>query len=307
MDTRVSIVIKTFEREECLVALLESIRRLGLKSPVLVADDSREPYGDRIRERFSDLDLDYQELPFDVGLSVGRNHLVDRVKTDYFLLLDDDYVLDERTDLAAGVALIEANGLDILGGASYDYKSIRYPWDRTIRTVQAAFTRGQLYSYLGTIQRDGDRQMINYVTRTVPDYVEVDIIPNFFIARTTAVRDVNRWDDRLKFHEHTEFFMRAKENGLRVASSLVFGARHCPIRPKHYMRFTHRDDEPLYIFKKHGLRHWTGVRDSGFKRVMTLEDDQIETRNIYDRSLLGLHCWFRKEIRPKLANALRPG
>jgi GT2 family glycosyltransferase len=307
MQDRISIVVKTFEREECLVALLESVRALGLTLPVLVADDSKKPQGEQIRQRFSDLNLDYQDLPFDMGLSAGRNHLLDRVKTEFFLLLDDDYVLDERTDLAAAIRMLEDKDLDILGGATYDYKSIRYPWDRTIRSVQVALTGGTLFNYLGTIEREGDSITISYITRSVPDYLEADIVPNFFVARTAAVRDQNRWDDNLKFNEHTEFFMRAKDNGLRVASSRIFGARHCPVRPKQYMAFTDRPGEPLYIHEKHGIRHWRSVRDSGFTRVMELENGTLTQTNHYDRSLRGLYCFFRKEIRPRLARMLRPG
>jgi GT2 family glycosyltransferase len=308
MSPRISILVKTFEREECLVAFLESVRKLGLSLPIHIADDSREPFGDRIRERFCDLNLDYQELPFDVGLSAGRNHLLDRIQTEYFFLLDDDYMLDERTNLDAAIRMLEEKNLDILGGATYDYKSIRYPWDRTIRNIQAALTGGTLFNYMGNIERDGDNLTIRYITRRVPEYLEADIVPNFFVARTSVVRDRNRWDELLKFDEHTEFFMRAKDNGLRVASTRIFGARHCPVRPKHYMQFTDRGDEPLrYIFEKHGVRHWRGVRDSGFSRVMTLDDGTLTISNEYDRSLRGAYCWFRKEIRPRLARMLRPG
>lgn len=305
---RISILVKTFEREDCLVAFLESVRALGLTLPIHIADDSREPFGERIRKRFPDLDLDYQELPFDVGLSAGRNHLLDRIRTEYFLLLDDDYILDRRTDLDAAIRLLEEKRLDILGGATYDYKSIRYPWDRAIRGIQAALTSGSLYNYLGQVERDGDRLTIRYTTREVPAYLEADIVPNFFVARTAVIRDRNRWDEFLKFDEHTEFFLRAKDNGLRVASSRVFGARHCPSRPKQYMKFTDRGTEPLrYILEKHGVRHWRGIRDSGFTRVMTLENGTLTKTNEYDRSLRGLYCRFRKEVRPRLARVLRRG
>ena len=306
--SNISILVKTFEREECLVAFLDSVRKLRMTLPIHIADDSRRPFGERIRKRFPDLNLDYQELPFDVGLSAGRNHLLDRIQTEYVFLLDDDYILDHRTDLNAAIRMLEDKNLDVLGGATYDYKSIRYPWDRTIRSIQAALTGGTLFNYLGDITRDGDHLTIRYTTRGVPEYLEADIVPNFFVARTAVIRDRNRWDEYLKFDEHTEFFMRAKDNGLRVASSRIFGARHCPVRPKNYMTFTDRGTEPLrYILRKHGVKHWRGVRDSGFTRVMTLDGDTLTKSNEYDRSLRGLHCWFRKEIRPRLARALRRG
>ena len=54
-----------------------------------------------------------------------------------------------------------------------------------------------------------------------------DIVQNFFMAETNAVRQkVAGWDEDLKLIEHADFFMRAKEAGLVVAHTpdvLVIG------------------------------------------------------------------------------------
>ena len=44
-----------------------------------------------------------------------------------------------------------------------------------------------------------------------------DIVLNFFVARADALRRV-RWDAQLKLGEHQDFFLRARDAGLRVAS-----------------------------------------------------------------------------------------
>jgi hypothetical protein len=42
----------------------------------------------------------------------------------------------------------------------------------------------------------------------IENYVVVNKVQNFFIARTRPIRDF-KWKDELKIHEHTEFFSRA--------------------------------------------------------------------------------------------------
>ena len=57
------------------------MRRVGLDVPIHVADDSRRPFGDRIRQQFPELDIDYQEVPFTpdysrVGPDIRGNRLL---------------------------------------------------------------------------------------------------------------------------------------------------------------------------------------------------------------------------------------
>jgi hypothetical protein len=50
----------------------------------------------------------------------------------------------------------------------------------------------------------------------IPQCFRADMVDNFFIARTDAVRSV-LWDERLLVGEHEDFFLRARAAGLRVA------------------------------------------------------------------------------------------
>lgn len=45
----------------------------------------------------------------------------------------------------------------------------------------------------------------------------VDVVANFFIAKTEKIRAL-RWDGDLKLGEHQDFFLRAKQAGLKVAT-----------------------------------------------------------------------------------------
>src|SRR5947208_139 len=93
----VTIAIKTFERPESLKDLLVSIRQFYPDIRIIVADDSKKPHAPRIAKIFSNVEC--ITLPFDVGISVGRNAMLKRIKTKYFVLCDDDFLFYEQTKL----------------------------------------------------------------------------------------------------------------------------------------------------------------------------------------------------------------
>lgn len=88
--------------------------------PIIILDDSRENYKDAILEKFSKLNINYIVTEFDIGLSKGRNILLEHVKTDYIILCDDDFEFDSRTNISKGLLLLKEYNLDILGGSVYE-------------------------------------------------------------------------------------------------------------------------------------------------------------------------------------------
>lgn len=181
---KVTAVIKTFERPRRCAALIASIRRRYPELPIIVVDDSREPH-------------DYPgcrliRLPFDSGLSAGRNAGLDAVETEYFLSLDDDFLFDRRTALDAALDILERHrAIDLLGGLVTD--------------LPLFITRDSHNSRLFPTQSD---PKVAPGTRIGPAEV-MDKVPNFFLARTAAVRSIG-WDPALKLLEHADFFTRAR-------------------------------------------------------------------------------------------------
>ena len=108
ISEKITIIIKTFERPDYLDRLIKSIKTYYPTIPIIVADDSEDP---KIRT-----DVRYYALPFDVGVSAGRNFLVKKVKTKYFITVDDDLIFDSETKLENFLRIIENNDIDLLGG-----------------------------------------------------------------------------------------------------------------------------------------------------------------------------------------------
>jgi len=183
-DEKLTAIVKTFERPETVRRLIDSIERFYPRLRIIVADDSREPY--------EDARVDVIRLPFDSGVSAGRQAALDAVKTPYVLLLDDDFVFYGRTRLETRLELLEKESrIDLLGGEVVNLPSFRaadygdadlFPTERASRLPQGTKI-GSLIVY--------------------------DKIPNFYIARTERIRLVG-WDPRIKRLDHADFFTRAK-------------------------------------------------------------------------------------------------
>ena len=76
---------------------------------------------------------------------------------------------------------------------------------------------------LHTGYQDGHYDEINGVLQLTPgdrgrdgDYRVCDITPQFFVARTDALRTIGGWDPDLKTEEHEELFVRLQRSGARV-------------------------------------------------------------------------------------------
>lgn len=180
----VTAVIKTFERPRRCQALIDSIRAQHPDLRIIVVDDSAQPGGFRGAETIA--------LPFDSGVSAGRNAGLAAVETPFFLNLDDDFVFYRGTGLAAAARLLrDLPVVGIMGGAVTNL-----PLYRGNRSLGR-----RLYP-------TGAASLAAPGTRIGPLEVS-DKVSNFFLARTEAVRSVG-WDPRLKRLDHADFFSRAK-------------------------------------------------------------------------------------------------
>lgn len=94
-----TIGIKTINRPLCLNNCLENIRKLYPLIKIIVGDDSSEKFKSINKEIITKYNADLIDIPYNSGLSIGRNLIVDAVKTKYFLTLDDDNYINENTKI----------------------------------------------------------------------------------------------------------------------------------------------------------------------------------------------------------------
>jgi hypothetical protein len=197
----ITAVIKTFGRPKACARLVRSLQRLYPAMPIVVVDDSREP------RSISGTSL--VRLPFDSGVGTGRQAGLERVETPFLLNLDDDFLLYRGTHLGLALdALSRHSQLDLVGGRVIDLPLF----------ITHDFRRASLFT-------------TNASSRLAPGTrlgaVEVlDKVPNFFLARTDAVRAVG-WNPRLKRLDHADFFTRARG---KIVSGLLDSFRVLHLR-----------------------------------------------------------------------------
>lgn len=239
MFGKITAVIKTFERSNKLYNLLDSIKKYYPKMKIVIIDDSKED------KNIVQENIKYFKIPFDTGLSAGRNFAINNVDTEYFLLLDDDYLFNKETKIEIFYDILENTDIDIIGG---DVK----------------YLNGRTMYYDGILYLDNER-----ILHCKKDYYEkkdnykvCDIVLNFFLARTKEIKETGGWDERLKLAEHTAFFWNHKGK-IKVAYTNKVSILHDPERMGDYITYRNRArsffDEYMVRENIRGIMNCNGV------------------------------------------------
>lgn len=226
--------IKTFERPEAAKRLVGSIRKYYPDIPIIVADDSEAS-----ALEFSDPNTTLLRLPYDTGLSAGRNAAVDAADTEYVVVLDDDFVFVRRTDLARFEPFVDSGLFDICGGQ--------------------ILVHGEPDTHLAWMHQEGDTLHYQHA-REAEGPTACDLVLNFIFGRAETFRRI-RWDDDLKLGEHLDFYLRCQEQGARVGFIPSVYIDHCPMRSKKYNSIRHpKAAKYRRLFQlKRGIEHISGT------------------------------------------------
>ena len=282
MDDDVTIAIKTFERPDSLRDLLVSIRQFYPKTRIIVADDSKKPYAPQMAREFSNVEC--ISLPFDVGISVGRNEMLKRIKTKYFVLCDDDFLFYEQTKLEEFKRILDETDIELVGGVFMN-KSDTGKFDKP-------------HTYAGHLVFDSPRNLRLDFVKPDRNVIRCDLVHNFFMANTQAlITKTGGWDPRFKISEHTIFFWKAKKNGLKVAFTPNVCVNHAESKPAKYNYYRHmrRNKYFLMFFKELNLQSWTG----GWGKVIPMDLRPRWYKFIFQQKCIP---WF---ITQKLINLKR--
>ena len=210
---RVTVAVKTFERPSVIRRHLRSVRRV-FDGRVVVADDSRRPMTS------DDPLVEVVPLPFDSGVTVGRNAAVAAVTTEYVLVTDDDIVFTAATDLERARRVLDDNPeVDVVGFLRIDLPE----W--------SAYDHGPDALFAG---HDAPLRPWGELVGGLPVRYK---IAQVFLGRTEAVRAVG-WDENLRMVDHKDFFSRACGQLLVVQDAAVqvlharapFSSRYAPHR-----------------------------------------------------------------------------
>ena len=197
--SQLTAIISTANRPKSVARLVRSLRRGYPKLKILVADassgSSKARHG-----------VDSIQLPAGAGRSAGYNAMLARVRTPYFLLLDDRCEISRETSLERLVALVADDKLDIAAGNFIACQ--RKMWFFVSRRPEPRH---------GLMEFAGDQLTLTLGSRAPGDgYCWCDLVAPLFVAGTNKVRSLGGWDQELESDEQEEFFVRAHRQGLRV-------------------------------------------------------------------------------------------
>lgn len=255
VSQKVTAIIKAFERKECLDELIGSIKKHYPDLPIIVADDSKNPIPRK--------DVEYHILPFDTGVSKGRNFLVNQVKTPYVLVLDDDYEFINETKIEKFLQILENSSIDMVGGSWIMKNKKKY----------------KIHSYHGKlIIKDGILFHSKENNGEECGCKLYDIIHQFYLTRTETLKK-HPWDDEQKINDHIDFFLNYREK-LKIAIHPEVFIYHKKHRNESYSKYRNR--QSIYrtrYYNKHGIRervrvgsHWASPK----KVKHLLSDETIE-------------------------------
>ncbi|ASJ01308.1 glycosyltransferase family 2 protein [Thermococcus gorgonarius] len=266
----VTVGLKTFYRPEKLEMTLRSLVGLGVKKVIVADDGPEDPQKEKIYETMSELlPLEVLKLPYDAGLGYGRARIVERCRTKYLLIIDDDMVVPKNVFLLKEILKKDKK----LGGVS------------------------GIWNEYGKIKSGGGHNLFyknGYLIRYVPEKLEVvgeipyiyfDFIANSALFRMKALKDYT-WDENYVINfEHLDFYWGHKQLGkwkFAVTPAVVF--KHYPGGNKTYKKFRF-SKERYRRSKEYFLKKW------GLKGVINIQMDFL-LQNLSLKSALWL--WAKK-------------
>lgn len=192
----VDFIITTYQRQEGLKNLLDSIFKYYPNANVTVGCQGT------VYEGFEVYPIKMIKLPNDYGLSASRNSLVKNTKAKYILLLEDDFVFNEHTDISKMVKIIESNEkIGIVGGMVKEHGQ-EVHFEHYPRIKEKAMIH--------------ESDLNNYVNLGDIQYKLTGSVLNFALFKRQVLRNV-KWDDELKLAEHNDFFLRLNQTNWLIA------------------------------------------------------------------------------------------
>ena len=204
----VTVVVKTARRPHLIIRLADSIRTsLGYDLKIVCVDDGPDDPADSIVAQLEEYNIDYSVGLEDMGISVGRNLALKKVRTKYFMLVDDDHVFTNATNIAKLVDILDSTDASLVGGRFEGQErfagTINFHRTGNIRnlTLDSSYCDGPPLTDLSPMFRN---------------CTQCDVVSNVFIAKLSHMNLFGGWTEELKIQEHTDFFVKMKSYGLKV-------------------------------------------------------------------------------------------
>jgi glycosyltransferase involved in cell wall biosynthesis len=222
-----ALALVTIERPHVVQRLISSIRRQFPAMPIYVAAQSLDVGA--MSSFYDHMGVTLVRMPYDAGVCASRNRLVERITEPFFVLCDDDFVFDGRTNFADALRILKRHpNIGVVGGRLYDYdgqsEGVRN-WELFLHldVANRTLTAIPIYQYAPIAREMG----------AVRFYI-CDAVMNFAVMRRSMFDDSRiRWDELFKSNgEHEDFFLNLKtKTSVQVAYlPTMLACHHHPTR-----------------------------------------------------------------------------
>ena len=236
ITNKLTIGIKTFCRPKCLDECLMNITKYYKNINILIADDSTNELKKQnkvIINKYKQINKNIKliDLPFDTGLSKGRNILVNNCKTKYYLTLDESRFITNKTQIEKMVYFLEETNYDLIAGVVDDKLNRRSWTDGLFDEIN-----DNSEPIIINVKKVNKKINNNYLE----EVYDTNLTLNIFIAKTDKLKQ-SPWDNRLKIGEHETFFYYwfKNKNTCAICKNCYFGEvdkakREYPKKFKYY-------------------------------------------------------------------------
>ncbi|HMT26768.1 MAG TPA: glycosyltransferase [Candidatus Absconditabacterales bacterium] len=244
----ITAIVATHEREKALDNMVSSFRDFFPDLKIIVVDSSSTPHKrDDVNHVFVDPES---------GISTQRNTALDLVTTELFLLLDDDFVCTEKTCLSLLIEGVSGGIYDVLGGAVNNIGREEYEFHGDYQILENV-----LYHFIDPVKES----------------FKYDTIFNFFVAKTSLIKNAGGRDSQLKYaKEHDDFFLNLKRNETIVGYNKSVAVDHYSYKTYHGGAKS-----------EHCVKHWLSKRNIKNKVEIRLIDKN-------DIKYISFHCFMEK-------------
>lgn len=243
-EDRTTICFTTVDRPYAVQRLLRSIRARYPRIHIIIAEQNVRIPADLLAVYEAER-IEVVTTPFDCGVSVGRNMAVERARTEFVLICDDDFLFCQETDIELPVTILDNDSrVDIVGGSLRDL--VDSPGDPTwqLRRWEAFLARDRDHRFISMTNIDFLAPRVRQVGQI--EYFETDTVLNWKICRRSAFDRGARWDPRYKCNgEHEDFYLNIKE-------TTRLGVVYCPA----FYAYHHSPRDHGYMTKRNDISGW---------------------------------------------------
>lgn len=259
ISPKIAILITTFERDELLYKSVQSLVENFFENCMILVADQGTPSNEKAKwvlETKTRLDnqFHYRELPYNCGLSAGRNFLVRLAKEkgcDYCLLSSDSFLYNESLQNLNNIVKNYLWGYNLIG---FDLKGSVCGWEAKLKLIE-----GQAFEldFIEKTNRTARKFYIDMKSNKEINIWDIDICRNIFMASAESLLET-QWDEKLKLAEHESFFHEYQKAGFKCGWTNYIIAEKMKDRPIEYNKFRQRnfDEGRQYLKEKYDIKGW---------------------------------------------------